>query len=311
MNCLSNIESLIKCLEPERTRLEEPMSLHTSLGVGGKAEVFYTTTNSSELVKAVRLARSFQISVAVIDDGCCVVVSDKGVSGLVVKNESKRVQIRPRKSIMEFLRRKRVKKVEVTVDSGVSVGKMCFELSALGIVGLEKECESIGSVGSLVKRGGGKNKIKRISILDDHGGVRSVGPDFEIGEMLVIDVTFLLTYGAKKNFKKKGKRKERCVREVFEDILPDEQEALGYLTCDPAYIVGDVLNMKGFEFGKMKVSSSDPNKIINLGGGTAGDFVGLVEEIKRRARDSIGIELIEKVVRLGEFGNDKISPYGL
>ena len=47
-NGLNNLESLVKCLEPEKTKLNEPMSAHTTLGVGGEADIFYKTEISND-----------------------------------------------------------------------------------------------------------------------------------------------------------------------------------------------------------------------------------------------------------------------
>lgn len=299
---LSNIDSLIKCLEPEKLRLNEPMSAHTALGVGGLADLFYTTENSGDLVKAVRLCRTFKIDVTVIGEGSGVVVSDSGIRGLVVRNKSERVQIKPQRSLVNFFRKRQVKKVEVVIDSGVEVRTAVDKLNSLGIVGLEKYSSHFGSVGAMVCNGEGKDFLKKMSILDTHGGVRSIGANKEIGENILTDVTYILSYGeVKKPIKKGGIKKRKSLVGVFENISEDEQKTLGYSTGDAGYIIGEILNMKGFGVGKMAIADDNQNEIVNLGGGKAEEFIALVEEIKSRAREAIGIELVEKFVRLGSF----------
>ncbi|TRZ54050.1 FAD-binding protein [bacterium] len=283
------------------------MSAHTTLGIGGKADLFYTTENSGDLVKAVRLCRTFKVPVTVIGEGGGVVVSDSGIRGMVIKNKSERIQIKPQRNIIDFFRKKEVKKVEVVIDSGVDVDVAVDKLMSLGIVGLEKYASLSGSVGAVVSNGEGRNFLKRVSVLDVHGGVRSMGADKEPGGSIVIDATYLLSYGETKTLgkkiaterKKRQKMFSKSAGKVFEDIAVDEQMALGYPTRNAGYIVGEVLNMRGFRSGKMAISDLDQNVVVNLGGGKATDFIAVVEEIKRRAREAIGIELEEKVVRLG------------
>ncbi len=304
---MGNTESLIKCLEPNKLRLDEPMSGHVGLGVGGKADMFYTTETSGDLVKAVRLARTFGVPVTVIGEGLGVVVADSGVRGLVVRNNSERIQLKPRRSFMSFLRKNEVKKVEVVIDSGVDIDVAIDKLLSLGIVGMEKYAGFSGSVGALISNEEPKDFLRKVSILDSHGGVKSFGVGKRISGNIITDATFLLSYGETKGLEQKiridrKKRKkifEKSAGKVFEDILSDEQQALGYPTRDPGYIIGEVLNMKGYKHKKMAISRIDSNVIVNLGGGKAEDYIALVEEIKSRASETIGIDLVEKVVRLG------------
>lgn len=306
---LGNIDSLIKCLEKTKLKLDEPMSRHTTLGVGGKADLFYVTENSGDLVKAVRLCRSFKVPVTVIGEGRGIAVSDLGIRGLVIRNKSERIQIKPQKSIFDFLLRREVKRVEVVIDSGVSIDEAIDRLVSVGIVGLEKLVELRGSIGAVVKNKEAGERLRRVSVLDDHGGVRSLGKDKDIGSQIVVDATFLLDYGKTEGLVKKialvrNKRKRMFAHsagEVFEDIEVEEQKTLGYPTKAASFVIGEVLNMKGYVHEKLMVSKSDGNVIINLGGGRATDFIELVEEIKSRAREAIGIELVEKVKRMGEL----------
>lgn len=304
---MSNLESLIKCLEPEKIKRDKLLSEYVNLGVGGKADLIYTTETSADLVKAVRLARSFDVPVTVIGSGTGVVISDKGVRGLVIINRSERVQIKPKRSIFDIFRKKEVTKAEVVVDSGVEIEKVVDKLLDLGILGFERMASLTGTIGAVISDGEGRDGLVKVSVLDEHSGVRSIDTSKEI-KGVVIDVTYHLGYGKTEEVRRmveKQRRKKRYLLnssgKVFESINESEQLALGYRTRDPGYIVGEILNMKGFSVGKMMISKGDSNIIENLGGGKTEEFVSLVEEIKRRAREAIGIELVEKVVRVGEF----------
>lgn len=280
------------------------MSAHTTLRVGGKADLFYVTETSGDLIKAIRLARSFGVPVTVIGEGSGVVVGDGGLEGIVVKSRSERIQIKPHRSLTDFFRKPGQKKVEVTIDGGVKASVAKKKLEEKGIETFDDLDEYAGSIAGMVREGLGKEYLKNMSVIDNHGGVKSIQHGKEMKDNVVIEATFLLTEGKKEKKKEKpsaAKRGHGFVVKVFEDLAKEEIEMLGYATNDPAYLIGEILNMKGFRMGRMRVAIQNQNTIENLGGGTAEEYVKLVEEIKNRAREAVGIELTEKVVRLGKF----------
>ncbi len=91
---MSNTDGLIKSLGQDRVKENEPLSSHTTLRIGGPADLFYQAQSSGELIKAVRLARSFDIPVTVIGGGSNILVSDLGIRGLVIKNVGGRMEIK-------------------------------------------------------------------------------------------------------------------------------------------------------------------------------------------------------------------------
>ena len=62
-----------------------------------------------------------------------------------------------------------------------------------------------------------------------------------------------------------------------------------------AWEVVDRLGFRGRRRGGAQVSEKHPNFIINVGGATAKDVCGLIEEIREAARTTLGIELHEEV----------------
>jgi len=90
---LSNLDSLSKSLGENRVKKDEPLSRHTTLKIGGPADIWFEARDSGELIKAVRLSRSFGVPVTVIGGGSNVLVSDLGVRGLVVKNAGGKIKI--------------------------------------------------------------------------------------------------------------------------------------------------------------------------------------------------------------------------
>lgn len=111
------IDILIKQLNPKRTKQNEPLANHTTLKIGGPADVFYEATDSKELVNVEKLAKLQNIPVTILGRGSNVLISDKGIRGLVIRNSTKTIKIGGEKPVHED-------KVEVTArwESDTSKG---------------------------------------------------------------------------------------------------------------------------------------------------------------------------------------------
>lgn len=66
-----------------------------------------------------------------------------------------------------------------------------------------------------------------------------------------------------------------------------------------AWEVVDELGLRGRRMGRAQISEKHSNFIVNLGGASAADVRGLIELVKVRARDELGITMEEEVKYLG------------
>ncbi|HAI22210.1 TPA: hypothetical protein DCL92_00230, partial [Candidatus Collierbacteria bacterium] len=88
---------------------------------------------------------------------------------------------------------------------------------------------------------------------------------------------------------------------VFKNISEEDRAILGYPTTSVGYIVENILNMSGFKVGGAAIAKEHHNFIVNKGGATAKDFLAVRDEIVKRAREGVGIELEDEIIRIGEF----------
>lgn len=346
---MSNIESLTKCLEPERVRRDEPLAAHTTLGIGGKADVFYITETSGDLVKAVRLAKSFEVPVTVIGGGSNILVSDLGVRGLVIKNKSKKIAIHKEGKFHSILRgmvgarwvasEKGTKKydftdldyeendksdVEVILDSGVNLQVAMVQLLDQGVTGLQWYSRIPGTIGGAIYNNihGGTHTfaemVKKVVVLDKHGGVKTIagknlksGYDksrFHDSGEVILEATLVLKLGDAERARRVAEewRKRKMVQPmnsagcVFKNISEEDRAILGYPTTSVGYIVENILNMTGYKVGGAAIADHH-NFIINTGKATAKDYLAVRDEIVKRARESVGIELEDEIMRIGSF----------
>jgi len=79
-NALERIFSEIK--------FDEPLSRHTTIGVGGPARRFVTANTSEQLVEGIRLCKSFDVPFFILGWGSNLIISDSGFPGLVIQNRA-------------------------------------------------------------------------------------------------------------------------------------------------------------------------------------------------------------------------------
>ncbi len=336
-------------MEPERVKKNEPLAKHTTLNIGGEADLFYLTESSGDLVKAVRLARSFKVPVTIIGGGSNILVSDDGVRGLVIKNRSKKITVHKEGKFHAILRGvinarwiasdKGTKKydfadldyeendkpdVEVVLDSGVNLQVAMAQLFDQGVTGLQWYSRIPGTIGGAVFNNihGGSHTfaeiVKKVVVLDEHGGVKTISgknlkSDYDKSRFhdsgeIILEVTLMLKLGDVERARKVADewKKRKMVQPmnsngcVFKNISEEDRETLGYPTTSVGYIVEHILNMTGYKVGGAAIADHH-NFIINTGKATAKDYLAVRDEIVRRARESVGIELEDEIIRIGEF----------
>ncbi len=332
-------------------RLNELLSFHTTLRIGGPADLFFEAKSSGELIKAVRLARSFEVPVTIIGGGSNILVSDLGIRGLTIKNRGGKMEIMERKIFGIKSRRvvlvdsrwkgseegtmkydfadldydeSNFSETEVVMDSGVNLQAAMYKMFDQGITGLQWYSRIPGTIGGAVfnnVHGGSHNFaeiVKEVTLLDEHGGVIKVPAkamrfDYDKSRIHKTNEVILQVV---LNLKKGDVSKARAVAEewrsrkasqpvnsagcVFKNITEEERLILGYPTTGVGFIVEHVLNMTGYTVGAAMVSPNHHNFIVNMGGAIAKDFLAVRNEVARRARETIGIELLDEIIYLGE-----------
>jgi UDP-N-acetylmuramate dehydrogenase len=79
----SNITNLFPVLA-QSARFDEPMAEHTTFRVGGQADIFLEPENNSELVALIDWSVATGIPVSILGGGSNLLVSDRGIRGLVL-----------------------------------------------------------------------------------------------------------------------------------------------------------------------------------------------------------------------------------
>lgn len=133
---------------------QQPLAQYTTFRIGGPAEYFFTALTTQDLIKAVTAARSCGLAFTILGNGSNLLISDQGIKGLVIKNQTSNIKIlkplapKTKKSIARRFKmtqdlhnldydQSRYQPVLVKLDSGVTLAKAIFTLIDQGITGLE------------------------------------------------------------------------------------------------------------------------------------------------------------------------------
>lgn len=284
--------------------IEKNISLkeYTTYKVGGKAEYFFIAKNIEDLKEALKWAKEKNTDVTIIGGGSNVVVSDKGLKGLVVINESSDIDI---------------SKNSVRADSGVSLSDLVGSVIEKEKGGIEFLANIPGTVGGAVAVNAGcyrkfvADYLIKATIIHN-GKVEEVDNNFfefeyrsskiKRGyEAIVLDATFNINdVNVKESYRLISEDKENRKAKY-----PSEPSCGSYFrNPSKENVAGKViegLGLKGFCLGGAQVSEKHANFIINTGDASAEDIYNLAKEVKKTVKEKTGYELEEEVKYLGEF----------
>ena len=80
-------KELQKKMKKEQILENEPMSKHTSFKIGGPADYFVKASSIDEIKFVLKLCEKNKIPLTVVGNGTNLLVSDKGIRGIVLKPE--------------------------------------------------------------------------------------------------------------------------------------------------------------------------------------------------------------------------------
>lgn len=313
----SNYHILIRELGELRVKKDEPMKNHTTFRIGGPADLFYEAFEEKELVNAIMLARQLSIPTFILGGGANILVSDKGIRGLVIKNRASKVRIVGLKGRGKGLN---VSEVYVEAESGTLMNQLVRFCLNEGLFGLEFLLSVPGTIGGALKINAHfrpeqnefiGNRLYQARILTPKNEIIEVGRDYfgfgydqsrlqESGDIL-LTATFILTKGDK-----------NTIWQIAMDGVKKRQESqpIG-IPCSgcifrntkdkPAGYLLDKAGLKGVRVGDACFSEKHANFILNLGDARARDVIELIKIAKEKVKAKFGLELKEEIFYSGEF----------
>jgi UDP-N-acetylmuramate dehydrogenase len=286
---------------PRCIDIEIPLHGHTSLRVGGPARFFARPPGEDEAAEVLRWSEAQDLGWVALGAGTNAVFSDRGFHGVVVATSG--------------LRGLEVGGRRIRAGAGESLPHVARMACEAGLSGLEWACGIPGSVGGAVVMNAGTREGEVAGVLDS---VRSAGVDglhtrqagslafayrespFRTGELreAVTEATFELIPSTRE---KACSLAERLLLERRRTQPEGASAGCTFRNPPDGPTAGQLLDRAGcksLRVGRARVSELHANFILNEGTQNAGDVLALIEEMKRRVRDTFGIELIEEIALL-------------
>ena len=281
----------------------QPLAELTSFRIGGPADFALEAADEQELAAALAAASRHRIPAFCLGTGTNILVSDRGVRGLVLRlgNGFKEIHFDG---------------CQVRAGAAMQFGELVARAVERGLAGLEFGEGIPGSVGgALIMNAGafGGEMAPVVSAVrgaDRDGTLRTLGKD-EIGFLYrhsVLPPGFIVTAV---QFDLIPGNREALIRKVAElkakraARQPQGVPNAGSIFKNPpGTFAGRLLEtcgLKGERIGGAAFSERHANFIVNLGGARAGDVRALMDLARERVEQETGVRLEPEVKLVGEW----------
>lgn len=296
-------------------RRGESLAPHTTFRIGGPAAAYVRAGDCETLRKVAALASEWEAPLFVMGGGSNLLVSDKGIPGVVVETWTNKVSLQaqmPSQHSEEAL--------HTWVYCGAPLPRLATNAARAGLAGLEWAVGIPGTVGGAVVNNAGA-----------HGGaisdlLCSVLVWEPQGERTFSGQELGLSYRSS-NFRRAWAncRPSPVILAAELALRPEEpqhiqarmaehgayrrstqpsQRSIGSIFKNtPEHPAGWLLEqagLKGYRIGDAQVSTKHANFIVNRGGATAAAVNELICYAQDKVRVAFGIELEPEIQRVGE-----------
>lgn len=280
-------------------RREEPMSRHTTFRIGGPARRMAFPETEADLAGLLDLAWRENYPYTVIGNGSNILAADEGLDRLVI-NTSRMDTVTVVGDLVHAL-------------AGVSLARVAVAAQKAGLTGLEFAHGIPGTLGGAVFMNAGAYDGEMCQVVErlrawvpGKGVVTLEGKDCGFGyRHSVFQENGAVVLMAELRLKRGD---GEAVRARMEELIakrrksqPLELPSAGSTFKRPTgYFAGTLIDqcgLKGTAVGGAQVSEKHAGFIVNTGGATCADVLGLIEKVQETVREQAGVEL-EPEVRL-------------
>lgn len=277
----------------EILRPAEPLAPHTWFGLGGTAEFFAEPRTIDELQSLVRHCHEQQLPVRLLGSGSNILIRSECVPGVVVHLTSG-----------EFTQIQ-VDKQQVIAGAGAKLGHTISVSVREGLGGLETLVGIPGTIGGALhgnagSRGGDIGQWTRQATVMTRSGEIIVRQREEmvfayresnLDELVIVEAKFELEPDDPNELTKRM-QKQWIVKKANQ---PLGHQSAGCIFKNPRGMsAGELIEqvgLKGTRIGGAEVSSRHANFIVTEPGATASDVLRLIDLVRQRVEERLGIEM--------------------
>ena len=283
-------------------RRNESLAKHTTLRVGGPADVYVEPASEEDLAGVVKFCSERELPFFVIGRGSNLLVRDGGVRGVVI-----------------CLAHASFSRIEIAGErlrcgAGAKLKNVAVEAKRNGLSGVEFLEGIPGSAGGALRMNAGAmggatfDAVESVRLMDFAGHVRELAlkeMSVEYRSCAALKTNIALGVVFKCRPAPRGEIEQRM--KAFSEKRWESQPAAPSAGCMfknpgsiPAGKLIDELGLKGTRVGGAVVSAEHGNFIVNEGNATARDILELMAVLKQRAKNERGIDLHTEVEIIGE-----------
>jgi UDP-N-acetylmuramate dehydrogenase len=312
-----------------RVRRDGSLRDFTALRVGGPADLLVVCERIEDLLRAVRLSRTYGVPWLVVGSGCNVLVSDAGVRGLVIVNRAARIEFDNGRShaASERADGRRSDERIAWAEAGALIAALARGTAERGLGGIEWAAGLPGTVGGAVVGNAGAfegdiagtlqsatvlepdgdiversvdwfefeyrtSRIKREG--DQGGGVRRL----DDGAHVVLAATFGLSPGDPSALADRASE----ILEWRRTRHPSGATMGSTFKNPPGSHAGYLIEqagLRGYRIGGAQISEQHGNFFMNTGAATAEDVLALIEHARAAVKRQFGVEMDLEIELVG------------
>ncbi len=289
----------------ERLETDALLAPFTSARIGGPADALITAHSAEELAKTVSRLWEMSVPFILLGGGSNLLVSDKGVRGVVVLNRAKAVQFtdeaRPR----------------VWAESGAVFSNLSNRVAARGYTGLEWAATVPGTVGGAVYGNAGAfggdmaGSLRYADVLTRQGREQLTAAQMGYGyrtsvmkrgelEGVILAAELRLDFGEKESVLAR-------MREITEQRKSTQPPgaSMGSMFKNPeGNYAGRLLEeagLKGAHIGNAVISPVHANFFVSNGETNAADVKALIDLAQETVKEKFGVQLELEIELVGEW----------
>jgi len=286
-----------------RIKADAPLAQFTWFRVGGPAEVLFRPADVADLAAFLADCPA-DIPVTVLGAASNLLIRDGGISGVVIR-------------LGGAFGRVGIQDARLTAGAGALDVTVAEEALAAGLGGLEFLSGIPGTIGGAVRMNAGAYGREIVDVIESAAVVTRSGALTRIGRdrlglryrgsalpegAIVVEATLL----GEPDSSDRIEVRMAEVRARRGATQPVRARTGGSTFANPggpdalkAWELIDRAGCRGLRLGGAQVSELHCNFLINTGDATASDLEALGEEVRRRVRDSAGVDLAWEIMRIG------------
>jgi UDP-N-acetylmuramate dehydrogenase len=281
-----------------RLRLKEPLNIHTTIGVGGDAEVWAEPQDANELALLLEHCKLIKAPYIVIGRGSNLLFSENGFKGVVFSLAS------------GYFSKCKVNNDKIICGAGVALQKLLQVACKEGLSGLEFLAGIPASVGGAVVMNAGSRKkgigdlVDSITVMNKKGKVEKIKKDrllfsyrkSNLKKYLILDVELKLRKSTPKAVKKNMDLYVQN-KQLTQDT---KSKSAGCIFKNPPHVLSaaemiEACGLKNTTHGGAQISDKHANYIINRNQATASDVLYLIKMAKTEVKKKFGVSLSPEV----------------